>query len=249
MRLAENIKYVAIAAVCLTVGVGTPSMASSMRRAFDASNADRVDGLHATTAAASSTYRRNKLVATDSATGLLPNDIIAQALDSAKLDGIAASSYRALSVSPQGAFGTGGAEPSELGMTLPQDDAPTSMSVSFVLPPDHRADAALSVVVDYRTYATGPATDGCTFDVALDGTATNPADQSSQNAGWVSGASNERTLSVPGAPSGTYKGGKFTVTTSHTYPAGSSLSLQVFRNPGGDIPCPDLTVTGIQARY
>lgn len=72
------------ALVVATAGVGGPVVA----RAFDASNADKVDGKHAVGAAATVNQRKGKLVATDPETGRLPNNLIKKAPDADKVDGI-----------------------------------------------------------------------------------------------------------------------------------------------------------------
>jgi hypothetical protein len=83
------------AAVVCTLFTAGPGLA---RAAFDASNADRVDGRHAVGADATSTSRAGKLVATNSG-GRLPNNIIATAPNAAKLGGHPGGFYRI--------FGTG----------------------------------------------------------------------------------------------------------------------------------------------
>lgn len=57
------------------------------------SNADTVDGFHATGCSATRIARAGKLVATCKSTGRLPNNIIAKAPDSSRLGGKTASSY------------------------------------------------------------------------------------------------------------------------------------------------------------
>jgi hypothetical protein len=64
---------VAAMIVAATVA-GGPALAGAV--AFDAENADKVDGKHAVGAGASIDARRGKLVATDRTTGRLPADII-----------------------------------------------------------------------------------------------------------------------------------------------------------------------------
>ena len=78
------------AAVVCTIFTAGPSLA---RAAFDANNADKVDGKHAVGADASISFRAGKLVATG-ARGQLPSDIIGVAQDAARLGGRPPGSYR-----------------------------------------------------------------------------------------------------------------------------------------------------------
>lgn len=103
----ENVKLTVVAAFCLVVGLGGPSMADGVRhavfahqaakadqatQAWKAKRADKVDGRHAVGASASRTRRAGKLVATNGA-GRLPDDIIAEAPDAARLGGQAPATY------------------------------------------------------------------------------------------------------------------------------------------------------------
>lgn len=83
------------------VTAAVTAAAPSIAAAFDAQNADKVDGKHAVGAGASSQKRAGKLVATKS-NGKLPNNIIAKApaaksadmsADSQKLDGIDSTGF------------------------------------------------------------------------------------------------------------------------------------------------------------
>ena len=82
----ENLKLVAVAAVCVTVSTTGPGIASTVGRAI-APNSDKVDGFHAVGAGTPARDRAGKLVATRKSDGRLPDDIIAQAPDSARLAG------------------------------------------------------------------------------------------------------------------------------------------------------------------
>ena len=81
-RLGHDARTVVIAVVAASVVAG-PSAAAAAYVA----NADKVDNKHAVGAGATATARQGKLVATNSTTGLLPNDIIAKAPDAGMLDG------------------------------------------------------------------------------------------------------------------------------------------------------------------
>jgi hypothetical protein len=74
--------------VATLMQVGPPVVAA----AYDAVNADKVDGRHAVGAGATPAKRAGKLVATN-AQGRLPDSIIAKAPDAAKLGGVAPDGY------------------------------------------------------------------------------------------------------------------------------------------------------------
>lgn len=71
----------------VAVTIGGPAVAAFV-------NADQVDGKDAVSAGATVQQRRGDLVATNATTGRLPNNIIVQAPDSARLGGKLASTYR-----------------------------------------------------------------------------------------------------------------------------------------------------------
>ncbi|GAA1911938.1 hypothetical protein [Nocardioides marmoribigeumensis] len=83
------VPYLAVGLVAGLVSAAGPSVA---RAAYDAMNADKVDGRHAVGASATISDRAGKLVATD-ASGRLPNNILLKALDSARLAGRTAASF------------------------------------------------------------------------------------------------------------------------------------------------------------
>src|SRR5262245_60252516 len=87
--IRNNVKLIAVAAVCLTAGAIAPAAAGGF-----ASNSHRVDGFHAVAASASVADRAGKLVATDPITGLLPNGIIVTAPNALRLGGQPASAYQ-----------------------------------------------------------------------------------------------------------------------------------------------------------
>ena len=81
-KLAMTIMLVALAAALMPAAVE-----AGVRFARFAKNADKVDGFHAVGGGASVDRRSGKLVATNSQ-GTLPNDIIAKAPDSERLNGL-----------------------------------------------------------------------------------------------------------------------------------------------------------------
>ena len=80
--IRKHLSTILVAMVTAAVTAGAPAIAA----AFDALNADKVDGKHAVGAGASVTKRKGKLVATNKQ-GRLPNNIIKKAPDANKLDG------------------------------------------------------------------------------------------------------------------------------------------------------------------
>lgn len=89
--LRRQVPVAVTAAVVCSLFAGGPVVA---RAAFDAHNADKVDGKHAVGASTSVAKRKGKLVATSPRTGRLPSNIIATAPNAKRLDGLAGSAYR-----------------------------------------------------------------------------------------------------------------------------------------------------------
>lgn len=83
-RLKKQLPILVAALISGTAVAVGPAIAQA---AYDAVNADKVDGRHAVGAGASVQQRKNKLVAT-SKRGRLPNNIIAKAPNADKVDGI-----------------------------------------------------------------------------------------------------------------------------------------------------------------
>src|SRR5215218_9476114 len=88
-RIREHLPILITAVTVSALTAGGPALAAA---AYDAVNADKVDGRHAVGAGASSTSRAGKLVATNSL-GRLPDDIIGKAPDASKLGGIGPAGY------------------------------------------------------------------------------------------------------------------------------------------------------------
>ena len=88
-RLRSHLPFLITGVVAGTMVAAGPTLA---RAAYDAVNADKVDGKHAVSAAAPPTKRANKLVATNR-NGRLPNNIIERAPDADRLGGKAPSDF------------------------------------------------------------------------------------------------------------------------------------------------------------
>ena len=87
-KLSQDARTVVLSVVAASVVAG-PSAAAAAYVA----NADKVDNKHAVSSGATVTNRKGKLVATNATTGLLPNNIIAKALDAEKLDGLDSTQF------------------------------------------------------------------------------------------------------------------------------------------------------------
>jgi hypothetical protein len=85
--LFRDVRVVLVAVLLSSAIVAAPAMA-----AYDALNADKVDGKSAVGAGASINQRKGKLVATNSK-GFLPNNIIKTAPNAAKLGGLPGSAF------------------------------------------------------------------------------------------------------------------------------------------------------------
>lgn len=93
-----HISVVVVAMVTAAVTAGGPAIAATI--ADYAKDADKVDGRHAVGADTPTSERRGKLVATNGATGRLPNNIIAKAPDADRLDGISSTGFARTSLRP-----------------------------------------------------------------------------------------------------------------------------------------------------
>lgn len=86
--LSRDLRTTVIAVIAASVVAG-PSAAAAAYVA----NADKVDNKHAVSSGATTAARKGKLVATNPTTGLLPNNIIAKALNSDRLDGLDSTAF------------------------------------------------------------------------------------------------------------------------------------------------------------
>ncbi len=130
----------ATAVVTATVITGGPALAASV--VAYAKNAGAVDGRHAVANTASVAARRGQLVATGARSGQLPNDIIARAPDSARLQGIPLS-------------GLAGSAIFAHGFWSPSTDLKSFCRTAAYTP---ATDSFATIVVDADAFTTGPAT-------------------------------------------------------------------------------------------
>lgn len=141
-----------VAFVTAAVIAGGPALAEVI--ADYARDADKVDGRHAVSAEASVENRKAKLVATDATTGRLPNNIIAVAPDSAKLNGYSHGQLRSLHSPIHGAWTGGTASIYSEGLLLLASST-SSLRTSFVLPPDHEPGTPVFAHIVYREFSEG----------------------------------------------------------------------------------------------
>jgi hypothetical protein len=92
-RLRNHLETIVVAMITAAVTAAAPALAHGVQHALFAHNADKVDGKHAVGAGATIEARRGKLVATSRTTGRLPDDIIAMAPNSDRLDGKNSSDF------------------------------------------------------------------------------------------------------------------------------------------------------------
>jgi hypothetical protein len=245
MRTVLHRQLSVFLAAVLGVVVGSvgPGVA---RAAYDAVNADKVDGKHAVSSGASITQRRGKLVATNPTTGLLPSNIIRKAPDSSKLNGYPHSKLRFLSLPVQAAYTEGGATKSRNGVNLFATGDGT-LTISVLVPPDHNpnSDLLMDVLIDETSTA------ACGIYVYLDGL-VGPIGDSFYNGGWQPPGINDQEglVQIPaGTSSGhtiTFRGGAGTSTDN----PGQVVQFRMSRDGDNlDDTCQAFQVLGLQLRY
>jgi hypothetical protein len=239
-RLNRQISVFLAALLGVIVGSVGPGVA---RAAYDAVNADKVDGKHAVGAGASISYRKGKLVATSPTTGLLPNNIIAKASDSAKLNGYAHSSMRFLSLATQAAYVSDGATKGTDGVGLPAAGAST-FNIGFLVPPDHKAGDPL--LMDVLFSESSDVACGMYF---FTGGTNGPNGDVFNNGGWYIPGPDayQGTLDLP---ADTLDGHTATFTWAFGSDPGHLVSFRLTR-AGDNVAdtCGGAQVVGLQLRY
>jgi hypothetical protein len=239
--LRQHVTIMIVAALGVMIGSVGPSVA---RAAYDAVNADKVDGKHAVGAGATVTQRKGKLVATSPTTGRLPNNIIAKAPDSDKLNGYSHKTLRNMPLQVQGAYTGGAAAPNANGVQLPAAGF-SVLTVGFVIPADHPANAPMWVDM---TYVEAP-TD-CAVQLSTEGLAIG------SNGSYVTGGWN---ILPANSPSGglmqvAHEGGAEAHQQTFAWPftsyPGLFVQFQIARY-GDDVAdtCNTVLVAGLQLRY
>lgn len=175
--LRKHLTTMLVAFVTAAVAAGGPAIAEVI--ADYAKNADKVDGRHAIGAGASLADRKAKLVATDATTGRLPNNIIARAPDSAKLNGFSHAKLRTLQMPVHGSWISGGASLGYSGVHLAPDST-SDIRFNFVVPPDHTADAPIYADIVYMELGAA----ACSWYVETAGLTGPTSDGSVGNGAW-----------------------------------------------------------------
>jgi len=239
-RLNRQISVFLAALLGVLVGSVGPGVA---RAAYDAVNADKVDGKHAVGAGASINNRKGKLVATSPLTGKLPNNIIDKATNSAALNGYPHSALRSMSIPPQGAHTQSGATISPSGPSLPTEGSP-GFTISFTVPPDHQNGAPL--YLDTLFYE--DSADACGFVYSTSG-ATGPIGGTFGNGGWElpPGTTTFGTIALPAGPDNAFTR---TLRWNAASEPGDVVSLSLLRQGGHpNDTCAAVTFYGFQVRY
>lgn len=244
MLSRENIKIVAVAAGCLVVGLSLPA-AAGQARAIYANNSDKVDGKHAVGSGASTAQRKGKLVATNPRTGKLPNNIIGQAPDAAKLGGYSHAKLRTIPVLVQGGGLAGGASVTAAGeVFLPVGGSAT---YSFVVPPDYKAGSALSADLVIQHGNGGPCR--ATFQAGGESGPTSTGKVNFTNYWRFTAGSTLGTLSFPSGSGLVAVRKTATWRFSGTRP-GQFVQLTVTRESGvGDTCASGTALRGLVIRY
>ena len=237
MRIGKPSTTLAVGIGGLLLGLSAPAIGSSVAAIVYADNADKVDGKHAVGSAATINQRKGKLVATSGQTGLLPNNIIKRAPDSARLNGYPHSALRSLPLLVQGAGVEGSASASSQGVTL-GSSTPGTMRFGFIVPPDHKAGAPIYADIVYAT------TGGCTWHASTSG--LEGPDPDIHNGAWVvTGTSYEGDVTAPATGVG-----KRTFRWPFQSDVGQFIQFGLSRDPANPADnCGSLTVYGAQLRY
>lgn len=249
--------------VVLLIAFGGGATAKGKYDAKYAKKADKVDGKHAVSASTPLAGRRNKLVATDPQTGLLPSDIVgtvARAVraddaasadhadvadDAAALGGVSAAALRTVTfpVSSAGVQGTGAGVFLDVAQLGPGSDG--TLSWTLLLPPDHvPADAVYADIL----YAEN-SDSACSWYVATGGI-TETDDGGFANGAWVVPGGNQYTgpISLPAGPADAHRA-TFRFAVQNRQPGGL-VTFTLTRQPGNPLDnCQEISVRGIQFRY
>lgn len=241
----ENIKLIIVAAVAVLLGLTAPAIGHGVHAQF-AHNADKVDGRHAVGAGASVANRRGKLVATNK-NGVLPNNIIARAPNSARLGGFTHAQMSSMPLLVQGAGVSGTATVDGSGVTF-SGSGTGEMRFGFIVPPDHTEGTPIHADIVYREHTSG----ACAWYVSTSGLVgpnEHLGDQVSHNGAWFlpGSSSYSGAIDVPSGGSNTFQG---TFTWPFTDTPGKYVQFAVQRNADNVADnCGSVQVVGVQIRY
>ena len=244
--LRRDLRTIVVAIVAAAVTATVPALADSH---FDAQNADKVDGRHAVGATATAGQRAGKLVAING-NGNLPNDIIAQAPDAERFDGVDSRKFKGLPLDVYGARIVGGANHAARGISLsPSEDG--YFSFVFMYPQNRAAGEPAYVDLVFDEESAG----ACS--IVIDGAGVSaPHNGEEVHATWPlqnssgTGASGGAILTLPA-------GGEefFTVSFRSNSPAlarpGVAQQVTIRRLASTDAAdtCGTITVIGARLRY
>lgn len=249
MLSRENAKLAAVAAVSITVALAAPAAATA---AYDALNADKVDGKHAVAAGASVNNRKGKLVATSATTGRLPNNIVAKAPDADRLDGMDSSKLRYINLDVMAAFvnGVGSGQSRAYGPNfgIHLVDGGGDVSASVVVPPDFTG-TSMKLHVLWHIAETGCSVQVLPNSVSVGGVGTVIPSGGSSTAGLSGGG----VIAAPGTANQVAQ----TVWTlgppsdSRPLQPGQAYGFGFFRNNGSDPDncTADLVIGGMWITY
>lgn len=241
----HNAKLVVVAAVAIALGLTAPAVGHGVHAKF-AHNADKVDGKHAVGAGSSVSNRQRKLVATNKS-GYLPNNIIKQARNAARLGGFTHAQMASMPLLAQGAGVTGTATVTSHGVTL-SGSGTGEMRFGFIVPPDHTEGTGLRADIVYREHSSLV----CSWHVSTSGLVgpnDHLGDQVSHNGAWSLPGSTSFSgeVAVPSGGSNTFKA---TFTWPFTDAPGKYVQFAVQRNGDNAADtCGNVQVVGVQIRY
>ncbi len=241
-RFRRHLPVLITAVVVATATAVGPSVAQA---AYDAVNANHVDGKDAVGSGASAAHRAGKLVATN-ASGKFPTKVLGVAPNSRRLGGFSHGQVATMSIPPQAAFVSSGATAGSSGPTFAASGDGV-MTVGFVVPPD-RGKRPLAMRVVYRE----DSTTACQWYVAAQGLEGPDGPNSTSNihnGGWkVPGTNNYSGLiSVPAG-----LGNAHTAMFEWPFQSDPGMFIQfaLARN-GGDPAdtCQSVTIMGLELLY
>lgn len=239
--LRTHATTILVAMITAAVTAGGPAIAEVL--ADYARDADKVDGRHAVHANTSVPNRKGKLVATDGTTGRLPDNIIRQARDSARLAGHAHRDLRSFPLPVQAAAASGTAMKSSSGVTL-SPDSYGGLRLGMILPPDYRAGAPVYADIVYEEGVAGP----CSWHAYADGL-VGPVDGTSYNGGWTVSATDQEGL-IPVPVNGNTFKKTFKWMVPHVTQPGTAIEFDLSRDGSHESDdCGYVHIRALRIRY
>lgn len=229
-RVNRHLSVFLAAVLGVIVGSVGPGVA---RAAYDAVNADKVDGFHAVGSGATANNRAGKLVAANTK---------GRAPDAERLNGYPHGKLRFLSL-PIQAVAVDSADKYSDGVVFGLTGSP-QLNISFLVPPDH--DPADPLLMDILFHESTDEACGIRF---YTGGLSGPTNGMFFNGGWevLPGDDNERTVTLP---AGAGEGHRQTFSWPYDDKPGQVVGFRLtrFADHAGDT-CNYVTVHGLQLRY